>query len=129
MRKIVFAILASASSALAFASIDLSDFDDDLMRNMDDAVKSLDASIASKDGPAATADAQFIVEGLKWTQSYFTSKGNVEDAVKFATQGHEFAATVADSVAKSDYDTAFTAYRSLVKTCRSCHDIYKPPSL
>jgi hypothetical protein len=117
------------NGGLAWADIDLSDFDDELMQNMDDAIKALDSSIATRDVPAATADAQFIVEGLKWTESYFAKKGNVADAVQLATQGHEFAATVATASAQNDFDAAFTAYRSLVKTCRSCHEAYKPPSL
>ena len=128
-RKIIFGLLASVTGGLAWAGIDLSDFDDDLMRNMDDAIKSLDSSIATKEAQTATADAQFIAEGLKWTEGYFAQKGNVADAVQWAKQGQELAAIVVTASAQNDFDAAFTAYRTLVKTCRSCHDAYKPPSL
>ena len=117
------------SASLAFASIDLSDFDDELMRNMDDAIKALDGSINAKDVQASATDAQFIAEGLEWAEGYFTAKGDVPDAVQWAAQGRELAATLASEAGKSDFDAAFTSYRALVKTCRSCHDVYKPPSL
>ena len=125
----LWALLALLSGSAVYASVDLSDFDDDLMRSMDDAVKTLDTSIGSKDAQAVATDARFIVEGLKWTEGYFSRKGNADDAVKLAAEGHGFAAAIETASSQNDFDAAFTAYRSLVKTCRSCHDAYKPPSL
>lgn len=127
--KGLWVLLAVMSGSAVCASVDLSDFDDDLMRGMDDAVKTLDASIGSKDAQAVATDARFIVDGLKWTEGYFSRKGNAEDAVKLAAQGHGLAEEIAAASSQNDFDAAFTAYRSLVKTCRSCHDAYKPPSL
>ena len=128
-RKWLSALLVVLSGSVVYASVDLSDFDDDLMRNMDDAVKALDASIGGRDAQAAGNDARFIVDGLKWTEGYFTRKGNAEDAVKLAAQGHGLADSIATAATQNDFDTAFTAYRSLVKTCKSCHDAYKSPEL
>ena len=128
-RKLFFICLCTLTAGLAFASIDLSDFDDELMRNMDDAIKALDGSIGAMDVQASAVDAQFIAEGLEWAEGYFTAKGDVPDAVQWAAQGREFAAAIAAQTGKNDFDAAFTSYRSLVKTCRSCHDVYKPPSL
>jgi len=123
--------LLALSGSLAFATVDLdlSDFDDDLMHDMDDAIKTLDSSIAAKDPQAAATDAQFIADGLEWAEGYFAGKQSAPDAVRWAAQGRELATAIVTATGKSDFETAFTSYRSLVKTCRSCHDVYKSPEL
>ena len=115
--------------ACAAANIDLTDFNDDVMRNMDDTVKSLDSDLAGHDSKSAQADAGSIRDGLHWAEEYFTRKGNVEDAVQLAKRGEGLASDVAKSAASNDFDAALTSYDSLVKTCRRCHDAYKPPEL
>jgi len=130
-RKLLCGWLLALSGSLAFATIDLdlSDFDDDLMRSMDDAVKALDSNIANKDAQASATDAQFVADGLKWAEGYFAGKQSAPDAVRWAAQGRELAAAITAASGKGDFDAAFTSYRSLVKTCRSCHDVYKSPEL
>lgn len=123
------ALALLATFAAAAANIDLTDFNDDVMKNMDDTVKSLDSDLAGHDGKSAQADAGAIRDGLHWAEEYFTRKGNVADAVQLARQGEDLAANVAKSAASNDYDAALTSYESLVKTCRRCHDAYKPPEL
>ena len=113
----------------ATVSLDLTDFNDDVMREMDDTMKRLDSNIATRDVTSVETDARSIRDGLKWTQDYFTKKGNVEDAVKFAKQGQDLADAVARSAQSSDFDTSLSTYDSLVKTCRACHDVYKPPDI
>jgi len=121
------ALLGTLASAAT--DIDLTDFNDDVMKNMDDTVKSLDSDLAGHDSKSAQADAGSIRDGLRWAEEYFTRKGHVEDAVQLARQGEDLAANVAKSAASSDFDAALTSYESLVKTCRRCHDVYKPPEL
>ena len=123
----VLALLGTLASAAA--NIDLTDFNDDVMKNMDDTVKALDSDLASHDVKSAQADAGTLRDGLHWAEEYFTRKGNVADAVQLAKQGEDLAATVARSAASNDFDAALTSYESLVKTCRRCHDAYKPPEL
>jgi hypothetical protein len=113
----------------ATVSLDLADFDDDVMRDMDDTMKRLDSNIALRDQKSVASDAQSIRNGLKWAQDYFTKKGNVEDAVKWAKQGQDLADGVARSAQSSDFDTSLSTYDSLVKICRACHDAYKPPDI
>ena len=113
----------------ATVSLDLTDFNDDVMRDMDDTMKRLDSDIATRNAASVTTDAQSIRDGLKWAQDYFTKKGNVEDAVKWAKQGQDLADAVAKSAQSSDFDTSLSTYDSLVKTCRACHDAYKPPDI
>ena len=110
----------------ALAEIDLSDFDDDTMRAMDDAMKDLEPVIGGKSAIAAQTDAQTIQEGLKWTEAYFTKKGNFDDAVQIAKHGEDLVAEVQANVSKSDFDAAMTAARAVEKNCHACHDLYKP---
>jgi hypothetical protein len=123
------ALALLATLAAAAANIDLTDFNDDTMKNMDDTVKALDSDIAGHDSRSAQADAASIRDGLHWAEQYFTRKGNVNDAVQLAKQGEDLATSVAKSVASNDFDAALTSYEALVKTCRRCHDAYKPPEL
>ena len=115
--------------ACAAANIDLTDFNDDIMRNMDDTVKTLDSDLAGHDGKSAQTDARAIQDGLHWAEDYFTRKSNVADAVQLARRGEELASDVAKSAASNDFDAALASYDSLIKTCRRCHDAYKPPEL
>jgi hypothetical protein len=123
------ALVLLGTLASAAANIDLTDFNDDVMRNMDDTVKSLDSDLAGHDSKSAQADAGSIRDGLHWAEEYFTRKGKVEDAVQLAKQGEDLASDVAKLAASSDFDAALASYDSLVKTCRRCHDAYKPPEL
>jgi len=113
--------------ASAAADVDLSDFDDDVMRNMDDTVKSLDSHLALRDAKSAQLDAQALQQGLHWAEEYFTRKGNVQRAVRFAKQAEDLASEVGKAAAASDLEAAQTTYDSLVRSCRACHDVYKPP--
>jgi hypothetical protein len=111
--------------AAAGAALDFSDFDDILMQSMEDTVKALEPRIGAKDVAAATEDAEFLREGLQWAESYFVSKG-VADAAALAKEGQEHAANVVKALAANDFDAAAAAARNVSKTCRSCHDAYRP---
>jgi hypothetical protein len=113
----------------ATISLDLTDLNDEVMREMDDTMKRLDSNIATRNATSVATDARSIRDGLKWAQDYFTKKGNVEDAVKWAKQGQDLADAVARSAQSSDFDTSLSTYDSLVKTCRACHDAYKPADI
>jgi hypothetical protein len=131
MRKTRFFFAAATLwvANVVFAGIDLSDFDEDAMRAVEDASKELESSIAARDVQVTAANAEFIRDSLQWAEGYFAKKGNVADAVTLARQGREFAAAIAKSVNESDFDAASASYTSLVRTCKRCHDAYKPPSL
>ncbi len=116
-------------SSVAFASLDLSDFDKNTMQDVDDANKELESAIAARETQATVANAEFIRDSLQWAQGYFEKKGNVADAVKLARDGREFAAAIAKSAGEGNFDAASESYSSLRRACKSCHDAYKPPSL
>jgi len=122
-------LVISGALACAAANLDLTDFNDDVMKSMDDTVKSLDTDLATHDARSAQVDARAIGEGLHWATEYFTRKGNVEDAVQLARRGEALAGDIARSAASNDFEAALSTYDSLVKTCRRCHDAYKPPEL
>ena len=110
-------------------SLDLSDFNDDVMRDMDDMMKRLDSDIATRDAKAVAGDSASIRERLGYALGYFTKKGNVEDAVRWARQAQDLIEAVTNTVQAGDFDTSLNKYDSLVKTCRACHNVYKPPDI
>jgi hypothetical protein len=138
MRRKWIAVLGALGIAVGLAgpliaagpiSLDLSDFNDDVMRDLDDTMKRLDSDISLRDAKSVASDSALIREGLQYAQDYFTKKGNVDDAVRWARQGRDLAEAVAGAAQANDYDTSLNKYDLLVKTCRSCHDVYKPPDI
>ncbi|MFT4045852.1 MAG: hypothetical protein QM661_04060 [Solimonas sp.] len=120
------ALIALAIGGVAFADIDLSDFDDDLMQGMDDAVKSFEPNLAAKNGAGALEDAAILRDGYVWTEQYFAAKGGTDDAVRIAKQGLDLIDQAVAATKAQDFDAAATSARAAAKTCRSCHDLYKP---
>jgi hypothetical protein len=123
----VFWSATALSAGTALVSLDLTDFDDDLMHDMDDATKDLEPVLGAQNADAAKNDAQILQNGFKWTENYFVKKGNTADAVKIARGGAELIAAVLKSVGNGDFPAAAAAARDAAKTCRACHDVYKPP--
>jgi hypothetical protein len=138
MRQQRIAVLGALSIAVGLAgsllmagtvNLDLSDFNDDVMRGMDDTMKALDSEIATHEVQSVTRDTQSLIQGLKWAQDYFTRKGNLQDAIRWAAQGQELADSLAKAAQAGDFDTSLNKYDALVKNCRACHDVYKPPDI
>lgn len=126
----VAAGVTSSLLAAGTVNLDLSDFDDDVMRGMDDTMKSLDSEIATRDVKSIASDSQSLRKGLGWAQDYFTKKGgNLKDAVQWAREGQDLAQAIGKSAEGGDFDASLNNYDSLVKTCRACHNIYKPPDI
>lgn len=115
-------------STVAPAAIDLSDFDEDAMRAIEDAQKELESGIPSRDTQVVVANAEFIRDSLLWAQGYFDKK-SVADAVKLAHDGSEYAQQIATHASANDFEAADEAFASLKRTCKRCHDAYKPPDL
>jgi hypothetical protein len=124
-------LAAGAACALAAtvyaADIDYSDFDDDLMRTMDDAVKDLDSNVGGQEADAALANATVLKDGLAWAEKYFAKKPEAPLGAGFAREGQEQVAALIKAVESKDFDAAHVNVRAVVKTCKSCHEAYKPP--
>jgi len=52
-------------------------------------------------------------------------KGDANDAVKISQQGEELIAAAIKSVGENDFEAA-PQQPDTAKTCRACHDVYKP---
>jgi hypothetical protein len=124
LRIIVWSL--AASSGLAWAAIDLGDFDEYVMRDMDDANKDLGPALGAGNLEAAQADAEVLKTGLDWTEDYFAAKGGAGDAVDLARQGKASLATVFVAIGRKDLAVASAAAREVNRNCTSCHDLYKP---
>jgi len=118
--------IAIFSSGLAFAAIDLSDFDDDVMRAMDDSFKDLEPVLGAGDATAAKNDIDVLLEGYQWTDDYFVKKTGADDAVKIARDGRALIQRAQAAINNNDLTGASALARDTAKNCKSCHDLYKP---
>jgi len=122
-----FALVATVALASGAADIDYSDFDDDLMRNMDDAIKELDSNVGGQDAQASLANAKVLSEGLAWAEKYFAAKPEAPKGAAMAREGQDHVAQLVQSVEAKNFDAASENVRGVVRSCKSCHDAYKPP--
>jgi cytochrome c556 len=119
----ICAVLLGASAA---ADVDLKDFDDDLMKTLGETIKLLEPDINAKNLDAANQEVGVFTDGFKWVEDYFAAKGNAADAVKFAHDSRDLTDAVQKALAAKNFDAAAAAARTLSKSCKSCHDVYKP---
>jgi hypothetical protein len=120
-----FVIFVALSSAPVLAAIDLHDYDNDLMRDLDKTIKYFEPDITAKNADAAKEDAQVLLDGFKYTESYFAKKG-ADDAVDISRKGLKIISDVLTNVDGADFEAAAAAAREAPQLCKSCHDIYKP---
>jgi len=119
-------LMALAASVMA-ADIDFSDFDDELMQSMDDAIKELDSNVGGQDAKASLANVEVIRDGLTWAEKYFSAKPEAPRGAGLAREGQEHLAVVAKSIEAGDFDAASNGVRAVVRSCKACHEAYKPP--
>jgi len=122
------ALMALAASVMA-AEIDFSDFNDDLMQSMDDAIKELDSNVGGKDAKASLANAEVLREGFAWAEKYFAAKPEAPRGEGFAREGKDHLETLVKSIEANDFDAASNGVRAVVRSCKACHEVYKPPEL
>lgn len=128
MRKAVLVgVCAGLLCGSVSADVDLKDFDDDLMRTMGDTIKILEPDINAKNLASATEEAGVFRDGFKYVADYFAAKGGTADAVKYANDSQELTAKVLQALAANNFDDAAASARALSKSCKGCHDVYKPP--
>ena len=128
MRKWLMAGVAMTLAAAAWAAdIDYSDFDDALMRDMDDAIKELDSNVGGQQAQGALANAALLRDGLAWAEKYFAAKPEAPLGAGMAREGQEHLALVIQAVEARDFDAASNSVRGVVRSCKACHEAYKPP--
>jgi hypothetical protein len=128
MRKIWLAAFAVALAArVVAADLDLSDFDDSLMRSMDDAIKELDSNVGGRDANASLANSEVLRDGLTWAEKYFANKPEAPRGAGLAQEGQQSLTRVVQSLQTQDFDAAASGVREVARTCKACHEAYKPP--
>jgi hypothetical protein len=120
------ATLAAAAFAAA-ADIDYSDFDEELMRSMDDAIKDLDSNVGGQDGAAALANAKVLTDGLGVAEGYFARKPQTPLGAGYARDAQQNLKMLVQSLEAKDFDAAGNQVREVVRSCKACHEAYKPP--
>ena len=140
MRRTRFAagtrgVLAASMATLVFlgvafaADIDFSDFDDSLMRDMDDAVKELDSNVGGGDAAASLTNVKVLRDGFAWAEKYFAAKPDAPLGHGFVKDGIGHLDSLEKSLGAGDFDGANAGLRGVVKSCKACHEAYKPPEL
>ena len=126
-KLLVAGVLLALAAAAYAADIDYSDFDEDQMRGMDDAIKDLDSNVGGRDADAALANTVVLRDGLVYAEKYCAKKPEAPLGAGIAREAQEHLATLTKSIEAKDFDAANGHVRALVKTCKSCHEAYKPP--
>ena len=131
MRKWVYTLgtVGLFISASAFADkviLDYKDYDDELMKTLEQTVKYLEPDIGGENISGITEDAGILNDGFKYTEQYFTKKGNYPDAVKWSQDGQTYLAAVLKNVKEKNFEAAAEAARGATQSCKNCHDVYKP---
>jgi hypothetical protein len=120
-------LVASVALANTAADIDYSDFDDARMRDMDDAIKDLDSNVGGQDAQASLANAKVLNEGLAWAEKYFAAKPETPRGAGLARDGLAHLGTVVQAIEAGNFDAASDGVRGVVRSCKACHEAYKPP--
>ena len=129
MRKnwLAASVLMTLAASVVAAEIDFSDFDDDLMRSMDDAVKELDSNVSGQDAKASLTNAVVLQEGFAWAEKYFAAKPEAPLGAGYAREGSEHLAELVKALEAGNFDAATGNVRGVVRSCKACHEAYKPP--
>ena len=125
INRLLAGAFAALLSVAVAAAIDTSGIDSLLMQDMDASAKDLEPLIGARNAPVATKAVTVLRKGLKWTEDYFAAQG-ADDAAQLARDGQQNASAVLSALSGGDFAGAATAARALTKTCRACHDIYRP---
>jgi len=119
---VAFVVLAAGQVAFGQSVLDF----DEWMQRIDRRSQSVQRHLTAGEANAASADAREIGELYGSMETYFSRRGNADNAVKLSREGRELAAAVVRSVAAQDFATASKAAVSIARGCRTCHLDYKP---
>ena len=100
--------------------------DEDLMRSIDDAAKSVTSNIDLRRFSAAQTDAHDLQSLLKQVEAFYIARPDKPDALEFARTSLGLTDRIEQSAAARDFDAASLAAAQLARSCRACHDVYKP---
>lgn len=129
MRKYIVAasVVVTLAASVSLADIDFTDFDDALMQSMDEAIKDLDSNVAGQDAVAALSNAAVLRDGFAWAEQYFAKKPEAPLGPGYVRDGQAALAGLLAALEAKDFDAANSGVRGVAKSCKSCHEAYKPP--
>ena len=120
--------LAAGALALSPLLWSHSVFDlDEWMDRIDDGNQDLQRNIAARDRAAALERARELESLYGLMEKFFVDRGGSENAVRISREGRAQAAAAIRHLDAKQFDAANGHVRALVKTCKSCHEAYKPP--
>ncbi len=111
-------IAALLAAAVLFAQSD-SDYQG-YMKTVAATNGSLQKNIAAKDASAVAADANKLQDTFKQVEAFW-QKRNTADAVGFAKQAQNIAATIAADASANNMDKAGADAKSIGAVCGGCH--------
>jgi hypothetical protein len=94
---------------------------------MDDAIKDLDSNVGGQDGAAALGNAKVLTEGLAAAESYFARKPETPLGAGYAREAQQHLKTLVQSIEARDFDAASGKVHEVMRTCKACHEAYRPP--
>jgi hypothetical protein len=126
MRPLTLAVVLLCLVAPALGADE--DMDTDLMQTIDDTAKSVTSNIDLRNPAAGGTDAQELQNLFRQVQAFYERRHDAPDAVTYARTSLDLAGRIERALAGRDYADAARAAADLTRTCRSCHDVYKPLS-
>ena len=97
---------------------------DELMRDIRTAYRSLGENLEANDPSTAVNNATQL-EGLFREIEAFWTRLETQDAMGFASEAADAAATVAARTGEEDIDGAKVPYEAIGATCGNCHDAHR----
>ena len=97
---------------------------DELMRDIRTAYRSLGENLEANE-PTAAGNNAIQLEGLFREIEAFWTRLETQDAMGFAREAAEAAATVAANAGEGDFEAAKVPYEAIGASCGSCHGAHR----
>jgi len=110
------------ATAVLAAQADISAED---MRNAEDTLRDLDSNLALQNRKALD-EARELAQFFQQVGAHYTARPDAARGVDFAGRSQDFAQAVATAVEAGNYDAAQDALSDLTRSCKACHEVYKP---
>ncbi len=97
----------------------------DEMRNAEDTLRDLDSNLSLQNRKALD-EARELARFFQQVGAHYTAQPNAARGVDFARRSQDLAQAVASAVEAGNYDAAQDALSDLTRSCKTCHEVYKP---
>lgn len=97
----------------------------DEMREAEDTLRNLDSSVSLQDRKALE-EAQQLARFFQQVGAHYGAQPDAARGVDFAKRSAAYAQAIASAVEAGNYDAAQDRLSDLTRSCKSCHEVYKP---